>query len=98
MAKSVINVRIPQLVSIETALRLYYKHTELSNDNIKELFGNLSSATISKLKKKVYIRMAEENTPVWNAQYVNTAVAYKAWGIDINDLEFRYYKLKELSK
>lgn len=98
MTKYEKNVRIPQLVSIETALRLYYEHTELSNDNIKELFGNLSSATISKLKKKVYIRMAEENTPIWNAKYVNTAVAYKTWGIDIDNLEFRYNKLKELSK
>ncbi len=97
MAKSEINVRIPQPVSIITALKLYYEHTELSNDNIKELFGNLSGATISKLKKKVYIRMAEENTPIWNAMYVNTEVAYKTWGIDVTDLERRYHKLKELS-
>jgi len=27
---------------------------------------------------------------------VNTKSAYKAWGIDINDLEKRYAKLKKL--
>lgn len=97
MAKSVITVRIPQLVSLEIAIRLYYTHSELSNKDIVELFGKLSSATISKLKKKVYENMAEEGTLIWNANFVNTKVAYKTWGIDIEDLKYRYQMLKELS-
>ena len=97
MVKSVINVRIPQLVSLEIAIKLYYTHSELSNKDIVALFGKLSSATISKLKHKVYENMADEETPIWNANFVNTKVAYRTWGIDINDLEHRYQKLKELS-
>ena len=97
MAKSVITVRIPQLVSLETAIKLYYTHSELSNKDIVELFGKLSSATISKLKKRVYENMAEEGSQIWNANFVNTKVAYRTWGIDIDDLEYRYQKLKELS-
>lgn len=52
MAKSEKNVRIPQLVSLKVAIKLYYMHNELSNKNIVELFGKFSSATISKLKIK----------------------------------------------
>ena len=98
MTKSAITVRIPQLaVSIEEAIQLYYSRPSLSNDDIKVLFGKLSGATISKLKKKAYEKMIEEDIPSWNATLVNTNAAYKAWGIDIEDLEFRHKKMKELS-
>lgn len=33
--------------------------------------------------------MRTENTTVWSAVRVNTKIAYRAWGIDIDDLEFR---------
>lgn len=97
MAKFEINVRIPQLTSIETAIKIYYSYIELSNANIKELFGNIAPATISKLKAKARQKMIENETPVWNANYVNTEIAFKAWGLDIVDLERRYHKLKEYS-
>lgn len=88
------NVRIPQ-VSIEKAIKIYYSNTELSNTNIKELFGNLAPATIVKLKAIARQEMIKNNTPVWNDTYVNTVAAFKAWGLDIDDLEYRYKKLKE---
>lgn len=94
MTKSILNVRIPQITSLETAIRLYYEHTELSNSDIKELFGKCSSATISRLKSKVREKMAEEKTPVWNANNVNTKVAYSTWGLNIDDLEHRYKKVR----
>lgn len=96
MIKSTFNVRIPQITSLETAIRLYYEHTELSNSDIKELFGECSSATISRLKAIVRERMAEEKTPVWSANNVNTKIAYSTWELDINDLEQRYKKIKDL--
>lgn len=40
--------------------------------------------------------MAENQTPSWNALRVNTKDAYAAWGLDIEDLERRYRKLKKL--
>lgn len=94
MQKSTINVRIPQITSLETAIRLYYEHDELSNKDIVELFGKIGSGTVWKLKQKALALMQERNTPVWNAQRVNTEVAYEAWGLDIDNLEYRWKKLK----
>ena len=91
------NVRIPPITSLKTAIELYYSMTELGNSDIKRLFGNHSSATITRLKNKAKQKMIEQGTPVWNAQRVNTKVSYEAWGLDIKDLEFRYKKLQELS-
>ncbi|MGN0670031.1 MAG: hypothetical protein ACI4JZ_05730 [Oscillospiraceae bacterium] len=94
MQKPTINVRIPQITSLETAIRLYYERNELSNKDIEVLFGKMSSGTVWKLKQKALALMQERNTPVWNAQRVNTEVAYEAWGLDIDKLEYRWKKLK----
>ena len=93
-----INVRIPQITSIDTAIRLFYEKTELTNKDITELFGKHASSTIARLKNKARQQMTEDNVPVWNAQRVNTAAAYKAWGLNIEDLEHRRKKLKQLEK
>lgn len=95
MPTSAINVRIPQVTSIELAIRLYYERTELSNSEIKALFGTRNT-TVCKLKRKARELMIERDTPVWNAQRVNTEVAYEAWGLDIKNLEHRLKKLKSL--
>lgn len=94
--QSQVRVRIPQITSIETALRLYYSRIELSSTDMKELFGEISDTEIWKLKKKARELMTERSTPMWNARYVNTEVAYEAWGIDVLDLERRHEKLKKL--
>lgn len=94
--QSQVRVRIPQITSIETALRLYYSRLELSSTDMKVLFGEISDTAVWKLKKKAKELMAERSTPVWNAGYVNTEVAYEAWGIDVLDLERRHEKLKKL--
>lgn len=95
MTTTTINVRIPQVTSIEMAIRLYYERTELSNAEIKALFG-AGNNTVCKLKRKARELMIERDTPVWNAQRVNTEVAYEAWGLDIKDLEHRLKKLNAL--
>lgn len=95
MPTSTVNVRIPQVTSIELAIRLYYERTELSNPEIKALFGT-GDNTVCKLKRKARGLMNERGTPVWNAQRVNTEVAYEAWGLDIKNLEYRLKKLKAL--
>ncbi len=91
-------VRIPQITSIETAIRLYYEKTELTNKDIEDLFGKHASSTIARLKEKARQQMTEDNVPVWNAQRVNTEAAYKSWGLDIADLERRHKKLKQFAK
>lgn len=85
-----------QITNFATAIRLYYGRVELSNADIRELFGEISSATIAKLKKKARAQMTADNCYVWNANCVNTQAAYTAWQIDINDIEKRYAKLKKL--
>ena len=90
-------MRVPSITSVENAIRIYYEHIELYNKDIVELFGKLSSATIVKLKSEAYNVMVRESIPSWNATAVNTRAAYLAWGLDINDLESRYEKLKQLS-
>ena len=89
-------VNIPDISGIENALRIYYKHSELGNKQITELFGNRSSATISRLKRAVKNEMAKRNVLSYGMNKVNTSVAYEVWGIDVTDLEKRMKKLKNL--
>lgn len=89
-------VRIPQISSVQNAIRIYYENIEIGNADIKSLFGKVGSQTIVKLKEVAKKQMAEDEVPSWNAMHVNTKAAYKAWGIDIEDLEKRYKKLKQL--
>lgn len=91
------NVRIPQLSSIETALKIYYTKSSLSNSDVKTLFNDkLSSATIARLKALARDRMAEKTTPCWSGTNVETVAAYEAWHIDVSDLEKKLKKLNEL--
>ena len=92
-----INVRIPQVISLEIAIRLYYERIELCNTDIELLFGKHSGSTIAKLKKMAQDKMGEKNIMSLNVLCVNTAAAYEAWGLNISDLEYRYEKLKQLA-
>lgn len=93
-----VRVRIPQITDIETAIKLYYERIELSSSDIVKLFGKIGASTVVKLKRKAREVMTEENTPIWNAQNVNTEAAFKAWGLDIADLEHRYKKISAMKK
>lgn len=84
------------LTNLEAAIRLYYERLELSCSDIREIFGNISSASVTRLKKAAWKQMAEDNSPVWNARNVNTVSAFKAWNLDPNELEKRLLKLRKL--
>ena len=88
---------IPTITSIENALKIYYENGEIGNKEIKYLFGSRSSATISRLKRLVRAEMIKRGMPSFNAYKVNTIIAFDVWGININDLENRRKKIKELS-
>lgn len=90
-------VRIPEISSLETAIRLYWEKIELSTKDIKELFQPVGSAKVVLLKEAARKKMAENKTPSWNASKVNTEDAYMAWGLKIDDLERRYNKLKKMA-
>ena len=88
---------IPSITSIENALKVFYENGEIGNKEIKHLFGNRSSATILRLKRLVRAEMTKRGTPTFNANKINTVVAYEVWGIDVIGLESRMKKIKELS-
>ena len=90
------HVRIPNPVSLETAIWIYHEKIQIGNREIKELFG-VSDATALKLKKLAKEQMDAEGILPWNALQVETKAAYRAWGLDIADLEKRYNKLKKLA-
>jgi len=95
--KGGLKMYIPTITNIENALKIYYENAEIGNKEIKKLFGNRSSVTISRLKTLVKAEMLKRNMPTFNAYKVNTPIAYDVWGIDVNDLENRMKKIKELS-
>lgn len=90
------HVRIPQIQDLERTVEIYYQRNELSNSDIMEIFSKHSSATLAKLKNIAREKAVTENIAVWNARNVNTASAFRAWGLDIADLEMRVRKLREL--
>jgi len=90
------DMNIPQITSIDEALRIYYSHSEIGNKEITSLFGRLSSATISKLKRSAKEEMDKQDKLSYGMYKVNTNVAYSAWGIDVADLEKRRKKLQDL--
>jgi hypothetical protein len=89
-------MRVPQIKSIDDALRIYYSHSEIGNSDIKALFGNLSSATVARLKTAVKDEMARRDMFSYGMYKVNTSVAFDVWGLDVVDLEKRRKKLKDL--
>ena len=90
-------MNIPEITSINTALQIYYTHSEIGNKEITRLFGNRSSATISRLKSLVKDEMCKQEVKSYGANRVNTEIAYSVWGINVNGLEKRRKKLLELN-
>ncbi len=92
-------IEIKRLVSVPTlnlknAIRLYYNNIELSNKDIKEMFAEtLGTYRIQALKRVAREKSIENSTLIWDARKVNTKDAFKAWGLDIEDLERRLTKL-----
>ena len=89
-------MNIPEISSIDNALRIYYSHSELGNKEITSLFGRLSSATTTKLKKLVKDEMIKRDVLSYGMYKINTGIAFDVWGIDVADLEKRKKKLKAL--
>ena len=88
--------RVPNCTP-ETALIIYHSYPEIGNAQIRELFGEgLSPSTISKLKVLARKQMREDGKLAFRPTYVNTKSAYKAWGIDVFEVEEGFKKLQKL--
>ena len=93
-----IRVRIPQVKDIRLAVELYYSRLDLSAADISALFGGISRSTVTKLKALAERQREEDGVSRWSASRVNTLCAYKAWGLDIEDLEKRVKALDRMSR
>lgn len=90
---------MPRIPNYEpaTALIIYYSHNEIGNKEIRQLFGSqLSPNTIVRLKNLAREKMQEDNRLAFRPNVVNTKSAYKAWGIDIVEVEEGFKKLQKL--
>jgi hypothetical protein len=88
--------RIPAISSVENAIKIYYKSIEIGNKEIKALFAPIGACKALALKQLAKAYADEHGAPVWNASKVNTEMAFEAWGLNIEDLEKRYNKLKRM--
>lgn len=81
----------------EAALRIYYTYPEIGNEQLKELFGeNTSSSTLTKYKTAVKEAQAKEGVVTNYVHKVNTKVAFRTFGIDVDEVEKRLTKLNSL--
>ena len=88
--------KVVRYKDIDTALRIYYQRPELSNSDLTELFPGVGESTIARWKKKIHAMEIEEDVRLSQARVINTKIAYKFFGIDIEDLEKRRAKLIRL--
>ena len=91
-------IRIPVIRDLENAIRMYYSLYELRTTDIKALFGGISSGRAKDLKEYAKRYVKENGLPELNASTVDTEAAFKAWGLDISNLEMRHRKLMKLDK
>lgn len=89
-------VRVPPIVSVQVAVQVYWGYPELGNEQLKILFGQRSPNTYSLLKKAAWEQMRADDMIVANPRRVNTDAAYRAWGLNIDDLTQRYAKLQKI--
>ncbi len=89
-------MNIPQISDIDTALRIFYQYPEIGTREMLLLFTQRSKSTINRLKRLAQKQMLDDKVHTHGMYKVNTKSAYKAWGIDIEDLENRRNKLLEL--
>ena len=90
-------MNIPPITSFENALHVYYANSEIGNKEIATLFGQRSSATLSRLKRIVRDEMRKRGVFSYSTNRVHTATAFEVWGIDVKDIEKRMKKIKELA-
>lgn len=85
-----------QISDVETAVRIYYAYPEIGNDEISKLFGTSCRSTLTSLKTKAREEMNNENVKSFRTYTVNTKCAYRAWGLNIKELERDLKKLRDL--
>ena len=85
----------PAITDLRNCLRIYYTFPEIGSAQIKELFG-IGENKACELKNIARKAQIENEIMVLDKCNVNTETAFKAWGIDIDDVEKRLRKLEKL--
>ena len=87
----------PKIKDTAAAIRIYYSENYISCKEIKEIFGDMGSAKMARLRKAVREEEANRNIPVVVPRHICTKVAYDVWQIDINELVKNRQKLQKLN-
>lgn len=90
MAKNKLGIQ-----DLRECLKIYYSCHELGSSEIMKLLG-VSESRASTMKNEVRKKMAEQNVMAFDKSCINTEIAFKVWGIDIDDVEKRVKKLEKL--
>lgn len=91
-------VRIPQPLDIKDALKIYWEKHELTNDDIRRLFGQLGTQRIVLLKKIVKEAQEQRGIKIYDHRAINTKVAYEVWGFPYNELYKRFKNCEALKR
>lgn len=96
-------MKIPKLNNLETVLTVYYSNLTLGNKELDLIFKpqkgeKMANETKTRLKSAVNKHLLKENKTIYCASEVPTKIAFEVWGIDINDIEKSFKKLKELGR
>jgi hypothetical protein len=84
--------------NLKLIIEMYYSKFELASQDIKELFNGCSDSSVDKLKKVARKQMVEDGAIPWDSRCVVTASAFKAWHINIDEIEKRALKISTLKK
>lgn len=86
----------PKIVDVEATIRIALTCNYIGNKEIQEMFGHKSSQTLARIKKEVRAVEAEEDIPVVVLNHVCREVAFRVWGIDVDELIEGYQRLQKL--
>ena len=84
-------------LNIEKAVELYYSTTEIRVKDIAEMFS-ASVGMAQKLRRIAKEQMLEEDKKCMESRAVLTDVAFRAWGLDIAELEKKLDKMYRLKQ
>lgn len=80
------------------AIRAYYEKEAISNKDILEIFGQMSSSTVAEMKKAVRVVERERNIPIFQDRYVHTDTAFEVWGVNIKTVESKFKMISRLKE
>lgn len=89
-------MNIPRIDNLAEAVSIYYSHEEIGIAEIQKIFG-CCRGKASALKKIASEYIVANGTMLRSSRYVDTELAFIAWGISIEDVEWRVKHLKDFN-